>query len=241
MNKTTFFLPDTNLLYNRAGAIISRNNLNSYQLRSLKFWKQYGQNIKIPSIVWAEFTGLWFHKNVDLRNYDIWFQNRLSIFGKMYKSFKDNKVVLCNETGMDYQNILKSAAIVTQQAMPNDLIQKIVLRIENTIEGCLNTIQSNTDSAKAIKGASNALENNKRILENKQGKILDGLDSLIVVFAFEYAKKYKTNEIIIVSDDKFMVDTVKFFHSSKKKLIGYEIPDNVSAVSTRDLVYKKRY
>ena len=109
-----------------------------------------------------------------------------------------------DETNISYQDILKNASVITTQAMPLGLIQKIVVRIHNTIDGCESTIEKNPDSQNAI-NAKKALKNNQRILERRQGKILDGLDSLIVVFAFEYAKKYKDNEIRIISDDKFMV------------------------------------
>ena len=72
------------------------------------------------------------------------------------------------------------------------------------------------------------------------GKILDGLDSVIAIFAYEYAKKNKNKEIIVVSDDKFMVETIQYFYKTPGQLSYYSIPENASAILTRDLSYKRK-
>ena len=241
MTKTQCFFPDTNLLYNFVDAIMNHSNLKSDHRRSKDFWKQYGNKTRIPSIVWAEFSGLWFHKNIDLRDYSFWFNKRFNLFNEMLRQLKNNGVSNCDEDDINFQTIFSIATKFTQQKMPDDLIKKIVTRIKQTIDGCSNTIKSKKTDNEQKEFVKKNKERNEKILNNKKGKILDGLDSFIVAFAFEYSKKYNNYDIIIVSDDKFLVDTVMFFNESEIKLEDYDIPKNVLACTTGDIIYKKKF
>lgn len=234
MNKT-IYLPDTNLLFNLAESIVlEKKYFEHWHRNSVNFWKRYGKQTQIPSLVWAEFCGLWFHKNVDLGNYDFWFRNRISVFLQMYQLLKRYKVNMCDESNILFQNVLEIASEITSQKMPENLIKTISKRINQTILSIENSIKKKGINKKN----KEALERNKKNLLT--GKILDGLDSVIVTFAYEFAKKNSETETIIVSDDKFMVETVNYFYDTMEHFKNYVVPDNVSAYTTRELVKKRQ-
>ncbi len=229
MTKNKIYLPDTNLLYNLAESIVyPSHSLRGWHKNAKSFWNRYGRQIEIPSLVWTEFSGVWFQKNINLEDYDKWFQDRLSIFNQTYLILKKNKTGLCDESDLSYKDIMSCASIITSQKMPAGLIQQIISRLQNTIKSCQKSIDNNSLSSAKVKEAQAALNRNKQLFI--KGKILDGLDSVIVVFAYEFAKKHRDKKIIVVSGDKFMVDTMQYLHKHNSiKLGNYEIPGNVSA------------
>jgi len=230
MNKT-IYLPDTNLLFNLAESIVlEKKYFGHWHRNSVNFWKRYGKQTQIPSLVWAEFCGLWFHKNVDLENYDFWFRNRLSVFLQMYQLLKRYKVNMCDESNILFQSVLEIASEITSQKMPAELIKKIAGRINKTIKNIRKKENRSYEQEQHL----------QRNMKNlKTGKILDGLDSVIVTFAYEFAKKNPETDTIVVSDDKFMVETVNYFYDTMEHFNNYVVPDNVSAYLTQNLVKKK--
>ena len=230
MNKT-IYLPDTNLLFNLAESIVlEKKYFGHWHWNSVRFWKRYGKQTQIPSLVWAEFCGLWFHKNVDLGNYDFWFRNRLSVFLQMYQLLKRYKVNMCDESNILFQSVLEIASEITSQKMPAELIKKIAGRINKTIKNIRKKENRSYEQEQHL----------QRNMKNlKTGKILDGLDSVIVTFAYEFAKKNPETDTIVVSDDKFMVETVNYFYDTMEHFNNYVVPDNVSAYLTQNLVKKK--
>ena len=234
MNKT-IYLPDTNLLFNLAESVVlEKKYFEHWHWNSVNFWKRYGKQTQIPSLVWAEFCGLWFHKNVDLENYELWFRNRLSVFSQIYQLIKRYKVDMCDESDILFQSVLEIASEITSQKMPENLIKTISKRINQTILSIENSIKKKGINKKN----KEALERNKKNLLT--GKILDGLDSVIVTFAYEFAKKKPETDIVVVSDDKFMVETINYFYDAMENFSNYDVPENVYAYTTSELVRKRQ-
>ncbi len=231
MNKT-IYLPDTNLLFNLAESVVlEKKYFEHWHWNSVNFWKRYGKQTQIPSLVWAEFCGLWFHKNVDLENYELWFRNRLSVFSQIYQLIKRYKVDMCDESDILFQSVLEIASEITSQKMPADLIKKIAGRINKTIDN-IRKRENRSDEQEQH------LQRNMKNL--KTGKILDGLDSVIVTFAYEFAKKKPETDIVVVSDDKFMVETINYFYDAMENFSNYDVPENVYAYTTSELVRKRQ-
>lgn len=101
-----------------------------------------------------------------------------------------------------------------KRKMPKKIINQIVRRIERTIA---------RNSTKA-----DVVARNKRNLTS--GKLLDGLDSVVVSFAYGYAKKSKVGEVVVVSSDRFMIEIVNGFKSDRVLLNSFNLPYNVSGI-----------
>lgn len=205
------YIPDTNVLFNLIESFAEKD-LQHWNKRAIKFWQRYGSQTVLPSMVLTEFCGLWFHKDIDFINYNFWFQKRLAMFNQMYLQLKRYGVKNCNETDVLYQDIMKLSQNITNRKMPNKLIKEMIKRIEMTIA-------RNSTNPEVV-------SRNKKNLSS--GKLLDGLDSVIVSFAYEYAKKREETEIIVVSFDRFMIDTVNGFKKDPILMISFNLPNNVS-------------
>lgn len=218
------YIPDTNLFYNLAESIIlKKEEYSKWHVTALKFWRKFGKKTKIPSIVLAEFCGLWFHKNVDLKNYDFWFRNRLTVFNQMYFKLKRAGVEMCDESIISLNKVLQSAVDLTRYKMSAALIDEISNRLIEVIESVKNRLKYDKNNYKLNKTY-------KRFKKNlNKGKLLDGLDSIIVSFAYELGKYHDKDSIIIVSCDKFMVQIVNYYFKYMKNYKHYKVPENVSA------------
>jgi len=231
MNKF-IFLPDTNVLFNFAGALNRSSNNNDYREKiCFDFIKIYGKEIKIPNLIWTEFCGLWFHKNIDLINYSLWFRNRLTTFNEVYRKLKEFKATLCDETNISFHDVFSNADVLTRTEVHQKLLNIITGRIKETINNLNVRLEKNPGDEKM----KSDIMRNKNNLTN--GKILDGLDSFIVGFAYEFAKINTEHEIYIVSEDKFLVETVNFFYDNEIENYGsITIPKNVAAYTAQNLL-----
>ncbi len=230
----TIYLPDTNILFNFAESILYEDGLKTWHKNAVFFFENYGGNVEIPSIVWTEFSGLWFHKNIDMQNYDKWFEKHLSVFNQFYLRLKQKHVGLCDESEISYKNIMDCASQMTYQKMSEIVMKDIVSSINNIIMQWSEGQKYNSDE-----NFSKKIERKKQSLSN--GKLLDGLDSLIVTFAYEFAKKNHNKKILVVSGDQSMVRIMKSLHKYKDIFVTQkecDIPDNASAVFPWEL--KKR-
>ena len=138
---------------------------------------------------------------------------------------------MCDESNILFQNVLQIASEITSQKMPADLIKKIAGRINKTIDN-IRKRENRSDEQEQH------LQRNMKNL--KTGKILDGLDSVIVTFAYEFAKKKPETDIVVVSDDKFMVETINYFYDAMENFSNYDVPENVYAYTTSELVRKRQ-
>lgn len=82
-------IPDTNLLIDLSEAYSRRNRKTQYIENAQSFWKMYSKQIEIPKIVWSEFLGVWFHKDIDFETYDSWFDKRYNCFAQAFKFIKE--------------------------------------------------------------------------------------------------------------------------------------------------------
>ena len=221
------FLVDTNILQILAEAINigSAENLQRWHKTALTFFDRHGQNIRIPSIVWGEFLGLWFHKNVDMNMYDKWFQNRLSCYAQTYKFLKCKKAAICDETGISYQKVMDMGIRFTSSQMPEGLILTIAKRLEDAI----TSLQAKCTYDPNDQKSKEDLQRNEK--NRKQGKLLDGLDSIIVGFACEFARTNANRQVVLVTRDRFIIDFLCFFSRDKNLLLSYGMPGNVTASS----------
>ncbi len=225
MIKNPIFLPDTNILFNLAEAILlGSKKCEPWHTSTLRYWEKCGAKTRIPSLVWAEFLGLWFHKNVDLENYDKWFENRFSVFGLLYRHLKKYRGTLCEESHISYTDIFKGAESITNQKMSQGAIKKITKRLRKNIQYSEQKLIENPFDEKFAKKK----KRNEKSLKN--GKLLDGLDSVIASFSCEYARKHSDHTIVVVSNDYFLIDVLQSFHESGGyRLPEYTIPANVRA------------
>lgn len=215
MNKK-IYIPDTNVLFNYIETF-STKNLEYWNINAIKFWERCGSQTVIPSIILTEFCGLWFHKDIDFKNYDFWFQKRLTMFNQMYLNFRRLGVKNCNETGILYQDVMKLSQDITNHKMPKKLIDQIINRLEKSV----------------AKKPNNAELVNRSMKNLNSGKLLDGLDSVIVSFAYEYAKKKSVDDVIVVSFDRFMIETVNNFKQDPVLMENFNLPENVFGISPR--------
>lgn len=223
------FLPDTNILQGLIEAINvgSSENPKPWHRNILNFFNRCGEQVRVPSIVWGEFCGLWFHKDVNLINYQQWFNQRRSCFDQVIRHLKEKKVKMSNESALSYKNVMDKAAMLTNKKMPLGLISQIIERHENAIQSLESKLMKNREEQRL----NDDLQRNKKQLEH--GKLLDGLDSIIVSFACEFAKINETRQIVLVTRDKSIFDILKYFSENKDIARLYEVPDNVIAVSPR--------
>ncbi len=222
------YLPDTNMLQNLAEATLMRSEnsgdlLPPWQSGALNFFDRYGAQVQIPSIVWGEFCGLWFHKNVDFANYDKWFENRLGCFGQTYRYLKERKVEMCDDADILYRQVLDMGICLTTSKMPAQLIAQVTGRLDQTIRSLVEKCAAHPEDSKPRKD----LERNE--FNRTHGKLLDGLDSVIMAFACAVARQRTTELVVLVTQDRFMVDAVAFFYNNQGALPACDIPPNVTA------------
>ena len=223
-------LPDTNLLIKLFQAHLSKYKNNRVYKRVLNFWCKENGRIEIPPIVFAEFIGVWFHKQVNFEDYKKWYTDQFDLFMKGYSVLlQNNRYNECEGGNEILKNIFdeKLTNIFLERMMPASLINIIV----ETLTGSLSDIEKQINRGNNSKYKLAARDRYRGQLENGKGKIVDGLDSLLITFAYEYAKANEDKEVVVASNDRMLVVTMNHFSKIRDKdpLHGYSIPENVSA------------
>jgi hypothetical protein len=237
MNETIYFV-DTNILFNLADSIfVEKDKLMGYQRRTQDFWQQFGKNVRIPSIILAEFHGLWFHKNVDLENYELWYRDRFSAYEQLIKKLKEYQTMIWPDGLISLEKMTSISRYLTKKQMPTDLINDVLFRIHGSINDINKKL--NDDLSNNKESLKKALNRHTRNL--KSGKLLDGLDSVLAAHTYAHAKENPGKNFIIISDDEFIVDVIRYFAKNQvEKFYDLTIPQNVQALTLYNCLYKRR-
>ncbi|HOD55194.1 MAG TPA: hypothetical protein PKJ08_11750 [Candidatus Cloacimonadota bacterium] len=217
------YLTDTNVVVNYAEAFLKLNKkeeLDFFQKISVDFWSRCGNQTLIPSIVWAEFLGVWYQKKIDLNSYDFWFQKQYSVYEKLYYDFKQKKVAMPDDSKMLYKNILSVAKNLTNKKFPLDFVDAEKKRLRNRRNPTVEQTENQIDKA----------------------KVLDGLDSVIVAYTFELARLLPTKQIVLVTNDYPTIHFVNYFSNNKNQAseTGIIVPFNIVASDVKSVLRQQR-
>ena len=192
----------------------------------------YSKQIEIPKIVWSEFLGVWFHKDIDFETYDSWFDKRYNCFAQAFKFIKELGIGFYDEKSIDYNTVFSLSEKLTSNRMPRVLVDGLVKALSEDIK----QIELKLNTASYKDNLERALRRNQRYLN--AGKMLDGMDSLLVAYSYVVANNNADKAILVCSCDKSLVRTVNILNDSDVGQIGdLTIPKNVKAqiISQREI------
>ncbi len=229
-NKSPIFVLDTNILMFLGG----RNYFDINLLKNLKsFFAKYKKDVYIFDLVWNEFCGVFFQKNIDFNDYNRWYRDQHSFVEKTLRrvmDFEANRVNLSDDK-LFYSELSNQADKLSFNKLDLDLIKEMLELQAQKIKSNLRKAEKTID------------EKEKEIFKNRikkakeDQKVFDGLDSLIVAYAVLFSKS-KKRKIFILTDDLSLMTAINFYH---KKSYGcqpetiYHDFKNVEAITLRDL------
>jgi len=222
---------DTNILYFMADAIVN----SSYKYKYDHFISKTGGNLMVLDLVWSEFLSSFLHKKINFKNYEQWYRDRNSIVSNVYMQLKRARTVFVKLTDDTlYVKLFEIAKEILNTPAPKEFIELLIKKLEDKICG-INKKQSNTE---VIKDQNELRKIQQRWQhELNEGKILDGMDSVILAYAALIGQKYCQNDIYVLSGDEYMVEYTNYIQKIGTNLL----PDNLTAISERELMRNFQY
>ena len=166
MAKKKAFILDTNILFLYFKSMLSDANFNSsYKLKNEKCLSYYirllfeTRKIIIPKVCFFEFASNVLQSEIDLDNYNYWYNKRFSIFQKLFRLVNDpcrsGRVTLCDNADEEAKELI-------QKPLSDVIISELKTMVEE--------------------------RKKKGRLGAREPKFLDGQDSVILCTALSIAK-----------------------------------------------------
>ncbi|WP_027340243.1 hypothetical protein [Halonatronum saccharophilum] len=197
MSKEKIFIPDTNVLLFLTSFYLDDAPDNWQNAKAKKFYNKAKDRIYILDLVWAEFLGIFLHKSINFSRYDLWYRNRRSLIEKLFSEFiREGVNYISINDGDSYKDLFEISRSFTNGLHIKGIAKKInedsVSKLQKKIKkakrwGDRNKVWSLQDTVKRIKS---------------DGKIFDGIDSALAVYAYLVSKDNPKKEVILVTADK---------------------------------------
>lgn len=185
------------------------NNLTPFEKGIFHFWNTNANKIAIPDIVWTEFTGLFLHKRIDFTDYDLWYQKVYSAYEKIYLHLSKQKIRIISFNKLeDGSQLFNIANAITTMKVEKQLIDEFATHIQRKIQDIDRQLNN---SGLILEKREKLQRDKKRINDSLQnGKMLDGMDSVLYAFAILIAAENPEDKVTVVTDDEFMRRTMNY-------------------------------
>lgn len=179
----------------------SWENVQKRQQRAARFCRDETHRIIIPEIVWVELCGLFLQKDIDLHNYLNWQQKRRIALQEIEAYLLDPLSHI--RLGQDQQDAELAINLCRYQ-------------ISETL---LKRMRESHEKRPTVGGNPRSV------------KLLDGIDSAILAYAWCYAEKHPELYVRLCSDDHGLRQMLPELHRARH-IRGRLVPSNLGA---RDL------
>jgi hypothetical protein len=228
------YILDTNVLMDLAQAMgqiknpifneKESNREKTLQRNTIKFFFKNKNQIIIPDIVWAEFQGVFLHKDINMDNPQMWFRDRTTIVQQMEEMFRSASLDSFQFWVPQPDNLIYSdAQILTQD--------------QHFIQECIQ----DRFFGRKLKDRSNK-QNNALISNSGLGmkgayipggaKILDGMDAVILAYAIDIATSYKDDICLLYTGDNFLFQGYRVLQKMKQDEKDEDFPLNLHPVAS---------
>ena len=232
--KDRLYILDTNVLFYMAGYYLKGKHKTVYNIEAMNLYRNAKDKICIVDLVWTEFLGVYLQKNINYNDYQLWYRKRYDILTKLFaKLFKDKAKGQVNYISIKendkYEDVFEMARSFSNYLHVNQLVEEI---IEKSIEGLEKQIEWSVRQGKK-KQKVYYEEKLERI--KSEYKILDGIDSALVVYAHLIQKAKQDKEVILVTDDKGLKNAVNCCRRNGYQFVNRE-EFKIRALNTKETV-----
>jgi len=199
MKSEPLYLLDTNVIYDMLTMLTEKPSGIGRSID--KFLSVTNKKVYISDLVWTEFSISWFQKNISFPDYELWYSRKLASYAQVYQQLLRRNVELLPILKLSaggYAGVVDLARDLAIVKYDDSFIREVQKNFDRKLENALR--EEPTE-----KNRQAHHEYVERLQKNYyNGKLLDGLDSMILASSILFAQENPKSTVTLVSNDRWM-------------------------------------